>query len=75
MKISQKTAELILISIIVGVFIYYRKLDYYETMPRLNLFVACLIAIWCFLCIAVNPWFIIIGLGALNIFGTKHHFV
>jgi len=75
MKISQKTAELILISIIVGIFIYYRKLDYYETMPRLNLFVACLIAIWCFLSISVSPWFIIFGLGALNIFGIKHHFV
>lgn len=69
-----KTFELLLISIIVAIFIYYRTLDYYVTMPRLNMIVACMIAIWCFLCIAVNPWFIVGGLAILNIFGAKHEF-
>ena len=72
MDLPKKHIELLIISIITGIFIYYRKLDYYKTIPRLSIFAAILITIWCFLSIAISPWFIIIGLIGLNFFGAKH---
>jgi len=59
------------ISVITGIFIYFRKLDYYKTMPRYNIKVSVLIIIWTYLSI-IEPWSIIIGLILLNIFGYKH---
>ena len=32
-----------------GIFIYYRKLDYYKSIPRLNLLASLLIMLWTFL--------------------------
>tara|TARA_B100001248_G_scaffold85990_1_gene62721 strand:- start:3442 stop:3723 length:282 start_codon:yes stop_codon:yes gene_type:complete len=61
----------ITISVITGIFIYFRKLDYYKTMPRYNLKVSALIVIWTYLSI-IEPWSIIIGLIILNLFGYKH---
>lgn len=61
----------VVISIITGIFIYFRTLDYYQTMPRKNMTVAALIALWTYMSIQ-NPIFIIAGLLALNIFGHKH---
>jgi hypothetical protein len=51
--------ELLLISVVVGVFIYYRRLDYYATIPR------------AYLSLQVSFWFVIAGLVALNVFGQK----
>lgn len=59
------------ISVITGIFIYFRKLDYYKTMPRYNIKVSILIIIWTYFSI-IEPWSIIIGLILLNLFGFKH---
>ena len=61
----------ITIAIITSIFIYFRKLDYYKTMPRKNIYVSILIAVWTFLSIT-EPWSIIVGLIFLNLFGYKH---
>lgn len=61
----------ILISLITGLFIYFRKLDYYKSIPRGSLCAAGLIALWTWLA-TQNTWFIIVGLVLLNMFG-KHH--
>ena len=74
MKINTKMLQLVLISFITGIFIYYRKLDYYKSIPRLNLLASLLIMLWTFLAIAISPWFIILGLVILNIYGIKHEF-
>jgi hypothetical protein len=74
MKINSKMLQLVLISFITGIFIYYRKLDYYKSIPRLNLLASLLIMLWTFLAIAISPWFIILGLAILNIYGIKHEF-
>ena len=62
----------IIISLITGIFIYYRKLDYYKTIPRESIFTSILIMIWTYLSIQ-NPWIIIFGLVMLNLFGYKHN--
>ena len=59
------------ISIITGIFIYYRKLDYYKTMPRKNFIVSIGIVLWTYLSI-LNPKWIIVGLVVLNLIGYKH---
>ena len=61
----------ITISLITGVFIYCRKLDYYKTLPRNNIKISVVIIIWTYLSI-IEPWFILIGLMILNLFGYKH---
>ena len=61
----------ITISLITAIFIYFRKLDYYKTMPRKNIYVSILIALWTYLSI-IEPWSIIVGLIFLNLFGFKH---
>ena len=38
--------RIILSAIIAGIFIYHRKLDYYETMPRKSILVSFLIILW-----------------------------
>ena len=67
-----KEIELLIISIITGIFIYFRKLDYYKTLPRENIYISLIIIIWTYLVIRVNPWFIIVGLVVLNLLGFKH---
>ena len=69
---SFKEIELLIISIITGIFIYFRKLDYYKTLPRENIYISLIIIIWTYLVIKVNPWFIIVGLVILNLLGYKH---
>lgn len=63
----------LVIALITGLFIYYRTLDYYKTLPRKNLVVALLIVVWTYSAIK-EPWFIIIGLIALNVYGVKCNF-
>ena len=72
MKMSFKEIELLIISIITGIFIYFRKLDYYKTLPRENIYISLIIIIWTYLVIKVSPWFIIVGLVILNLLGYKH---
>ena len=67
----KKDKQIILICIIIGFFIYFRKLDYYTSMPRKSLLTSVMIAIWAYLSIK-QPWFIIAGLVFLNVFGYKH---
>ena len=62
----------ILIPLITGFFIYFRKLDYYKSIPRENILASALISLWTWLVITKDPWFIIVGLVILNLFG-KHH--
>jgi len=62
----------ILIPVITGTFIYFRKLDYYKSIPRGNLIASALIALWTWLVITHDPWFIIVGLVLLNLFGIHH---
>jgi hypothetical protein len=64
----------ILISVITGIFIYFRKLDYYKTIPRKSVIASALIALWTWLVIKKDPWFIIVGLVILNLIGTHHRF-
>ena len=61
----------IIISLITGVFIYYRKLDYYKTLPKKSYCVSMSIIIWTYLAIK-DPIWIIVGLVLLNLFGHKH---
>ena len=72
MKMSFREIELLIISIITGIFIYIRKLDYYKTLPRENIYISLIIIIWTYLVIRVSPWFIIVGLVMLNLLGYKH---
>ena len=58
--------QIILVCIIIGFFIYFRKLDYYEVIPRENLLAAVLISIWSYISLK-QPWFIIAGLVFLNL--------
>ena len=67
-----KEIELLIISIITGIFIYFRKLDYYKTLPRENIYISLIIIIWTYLVIRVSPWFVIVGLVMLNLLGYKH---
>ena len=60
----------LLIPIITGFFIYFRKLDYYKTMPRKNIIVSLAIGVWTYLAMK-EPWYIIYGLILLNLFGKK----
>ena len=66
-----KTYKNITISVITGIFIYFRRLDYYRTLPRYSIRVSLLIMIWTYFAI-LEPWSIIIGLVLLNLFGYKH---
>lgn len=56
--------QLIIISILIGIFIYFRKLNYYEVLPRENLFISVAVAVWAYYSIKY-PWIIILGLIAL----------
>ena len=71
-KINQNIIEVLIVCLITGIFIYYRKLDYYKTLPRKSLYVSFIIIVWSFLVLVVSPWFLPIGLLLLNILGFKH---
>ena len=58
--------QLILVCVIIGFFIYYRKLDYYKVLPRRSIVVSVMVALWGYISIK-QPWVIIIGLVALNL--------
>jgi len=59
--------QLIIISVITGLFIYNRKLDYYKVIPSKNIKASILIIIWTYISFMYSPWFVIVGLVALNI--------
>lgn len=59
--------KLIIISLIVSLFIYNRTVDYYKVLPRKNLLVAIIVALWTFICFKYSPWFAIIGLFIINV--------
>ena len=71
-QMNFKEIELLIISIITGVFIYFRRLDYYKTLPRENIYISLIIIIWTYMVIKVSPWFVIVGLIMLNLLGYKH---
>ena len=54
-----KEIELLIISIITGYSYISRKLDYYKTLPRENIYISLIIIIWTYLVIKVSPWFIL----------------
>lgn len=56
--------QILLVSILVGIFIYFRKIDYYELIPRNNIFTALIISIWSYVSLK-QPWVIIAGLAVL----------
>ena len=73
MKIdTTKQLEIVVLSIIAGIFIYYRKLDYYKSIPRKNAVASFLIIGWTYLVLYVSPWFLLVGLVLLNVYGEKH---
>ena len=59
--------HLIIVSIITGIFIYNRKLDYYKVIPRENIKASVLIMIWTYISFRYSPWFVIVGLVTLNL--------
>lgn len=64
----------ILIPLITGIFIYFRKVDYYKSIPRNSIVASAVVALWTWLVITQDAWFIIIGLIILNLTGTHHRF-
>lgn len=58
------------VSIVAGIFIYFRKLDYYKSIPRNNIFASFIIILWSILTLKF-PIFLIIGLIILDSFGYK----
>ena len=66
-----KNIEIIIISIIAGIFIYFRELNYYRTIPKGNIYASVAIILWSYLVLKVSPWFLIVGLVGLNLYGIK----
>ena len=62
MKIDKK---ILIISIIAGIFIYNRTLDYYKVLPRKNIYISISIVIWSYLTL-IEPIFLIFCLIFLN---------
>ena len=58
-------------SIVAGIYIYFRKLDYYKSIPRESILTSFIIVIWSILTLNF-PIFLVIGLMALDLFGHKH---
>tara|TARA_Y100000589_G_C27121049_1_gene616478 strand:- start:232 stop:435 length:204 start_codon:yes stop_codon:yes gene_type:complete len=59
--------NILAVSIICGIFIYYRTIDYYKVLPRENIFVSLMIILWIYISLKYNIWFIIVGLIILII--------
>lgn len=60
--------SILIVSILCGIFIYNRTLDYYKVIPRHNLLSAFFIIIWTFISLKYCVWFIPLGLIILNIY-------
>ena len=69
-EVEMKLLKIGMVSIITGIFIYYRKLDYYATIPRENIWAVLGIIVWTFVSL-YEPYFVVVGLVLLNIFGVK----
>ena len=54
----------LIVAVLVSLFIYFRKIDYYKLMPRKNIITALLIGLWTYLSLQ-EPIIIIIGLSIL----------
>jgi len=63
--------RIVWISIITGIFIYNRTLDYYKSIPRHNILASVGVVIWSYITLK-EPLFLLVGLIALNLFGEKH---
>lgn len=61
----------IVCSFIASVFIYFRKLDYYKTIPRFDIKACLAVFVWSVFVFA-DPLFLPLGLIILNIYGHKH---
>ena len=59
--------NIIIVSILTGIFIYNRKLDYYKVIPRENIIAAIIISLWTYISFKYSVWFVIVGLLVLNI--------
>ena len=59
--------NIIIVSILTGIFIYNRKLDYYKVIPRENIIAAIIISLWTYISFKYSLWFVIVGLLRLNI--------
>ena len=59
--------NIIIVSILTGIFIYNRKLDYYKVIPRENIIAAIIISLWTYISFKYSVWFVIVGLLRLNI--------
>jgi len=73
MKAFSVDWKLLILSLIAGVFIYYRELDYYLTIPRESFLASALIVVWSYATLK-EPYFLVVGLVLLNLFGYKHSF-
>ena len=69
-----KLLKITILSIIAGIFIYYRKLDYYASIPRENIWASLAVILWTFVTL-YEPYFLVVGLVSLNLFGVKHESV
>ena len=54
----------LIVAVLVSLFIYFRKIDYYKLMPRKNIITALLIGLWTYLSLQ-EPIIIIVGLSIL----------
>jgi hypothetical protein len=63
--------KILIVSIVAGFFIYFRKLDYYKSIPRYSILTSLIIVLWSYATLK-EPWFLVIGLIALNLFGMHH---
>jgi hypothetical protein len=63
--------RILVVSIIAGIFIYFRTLDYYRTIPRHSVIVSLIIVLWSYVTLK-EPLFLVVGLVLLNLFGEKH---
>tara|TARA_B100000674_G_C37408218_1_gene719466 strand:+ start:175 stop:429 length:255 start_codon:yes stop_codon:yes gene_type:complete len=64
----------IISAFIASIFIYFRKLDYYKTLPRKKIWVSVVVFIWS-VATLTEPFFLPIGLVILNLLGDKHDFI
>jgi len=65
--------RIVFVSIIAGIFIYFRTLDYYKSIPRHNIIASIIVVIWSYATLN-EPLFLLVGLVLLNIFGEKSDF-
>jgi len=66
MYLISKEKDIILISFLTCIFIYYRNIDYYYVFPKENIITSIIIFIWTYLSMTYH-WFIIVGLVIANI--------